>query len=78
MAPRSPTRVAEPGRAGPGRTTLYANGKRVGTVDAPVPLSLRSIGTEKAGLRGDRDEVPTQEEALRPKEVRADYSHYDH
>ncbi|MFI6056890.1 hypothetical protein [Streptomyces sp. NPDC051286] len=61
----------------PGRTTLYAHGERVGTVDASIPLPLRSIGTEKAGLRGDLDEVTTWDEALSPEQVRSDYAHYD-
>ncbi|WP_405688451.1 LamG domain-containing protein [Streptomyces sp. NBC_00057] len=61
----------------PGRTTLYANGERVGTVDASIPLPLRSIGTEKAGLRGDLDEVTTWDEALSPEQVQADYAHDD-
>ncbi|MFE7387540.1 LamG domain-containing protein [Streptomyces sp. NPDC057582] len=61
----------------PGRTTLYASGERVGTVDASIPLPLRSIGTEKAGLRGDLDEVTTWDEALSPEQVRADYAHDD-
>lgn len=55
----------------PGRTTLYADGERVGTVDASVPLPLRSIGTEKAGLRGDLDDLLTWDEALSPGQVRA-------
>lgn len=61
----------------PGRTTLDANGEHVGTVGASIPLPLRSIGTEKAGPRGDLDEVATWDEALSPEQVRADYAHYD-
>ncbi|WP_326608440.1 glycoside hydrolase family 20 zincin-like fold domain-containing protein [Streptomyces sp. NBC_01800] len=60
-----------------GRTTLYANGARVGTVDASIALPLRSIGTEKAGLRGALDEITTWDEALSPEQVRADYAHHD-
>ncbi|MEU2431710.1 family 20 glycosylhydrolase [Streptomyces sp. NPDC007861] len=56
--------------AEPGRTTLYADGERIGTVEASVPLPLRSIGTEKAGLRGDLDELLTWDEALSPGQVR--------
>ncbi|UNM16755.1 family 20 glycosylhydrolase [Streptomyces formicae] len=56
--------------AEPGRTTLYADGERIGTVDASIPLPLRSIGTEKAGLRGDLDELRTWDEALSPAQVR--------
>ncbi|MEJ8656765.1 family 20 glycosylhydrolase [Streptomyces sp. MS1.AVA.4] len=56
--------------AEPGRTTLYADGERVGTVEASVPLPLRSIGTEKASLRGDLDELRTWDEALSPGQVR--------
>ncbi|MDQ1011231.1 hexosaminidase [Streptomyces sp. V4I23] len=54
----------------PGRTTLYADGERVGAVEASVPLPLRSIGTEKVGLRGDLDELLTWDEALSPEQVR--------
>lgn len=61
----------------PGRTTLYANGERVGTVDASIALPLRSIGTEKAGLRGALDEITTWDEALSPEQVRADHAHHD-
>ncbi|MFE5011905.1 family 20 glycosylhydrolase [Streptomyces sp. NPDC056696] len=50
--------------ATPGHTTLYADGKRVGTVDASIPLPLRSIGTEKVSLRGDLDELTTWDEPL--------------
>ncbi|MFH8486131.1 family 20 glycosylhydrolase [Streptomyces longisporoflavus] len=53
----------------PGHTTLYADGKRIGSVAASIPLPLRSIGTEKASLRGDLDELITWDEALTPKEV---------
>lgn len=53
----------------PGRTTLYADGKRVGAIEASIPLPLRSIGTEKASLRGDLDELVTWDEALSPDEV---------
>ncbi|MEV7197761.1 family 20 glycosylhydrolase [Streptomyces sp. NPDC093510] len=52
--------------ATPGHTALYADGKRVGAVDASIPLPLRSIGTEKASLRGDLDELVTWDEALSP------------
>lgn len=55
--------------ATPGSTTLYADGERVGSVAASIPLPLRSIGTEKAGLRGDLDELVTWDEALSPAEV---------
>ncbi|MET7517041.1 family 20 glycosylhydrolase [Streptomyces sp. NPDC005480] len=50
--------------ATPGHTTLYADGKRIGTVDASIPLPLRSIGTEKVSLRGDLDELTTWDEPL--------------
>ncbi|MEU6768681.1 family 20 glycosylhydrolase [Streptomyces sp. NPDC046853] len=53
----------------PGRTILYADGQRVGSVAASIPLPLRSIGTEKASLRGDLDELTTWDEALTPDEV---------
>ncbi|MGB8943380.1 MAG: family 20 glycosylhydrolase [Streptomyces sp.] len=53
----------------PGRTTLYADGRRVGSVAASIPLPLRSIGTEKASLRGDLDELTTWDEALSPEKV---------
>ncbi|WP_229870842.1 family 20 glycosylhydrolase [Streptomyces longisporoflavus] len=53
----------------PGHTTLYADGKRIGSVAASIPLPLRSIGTEKASLRGDLDELITWDEALTPEEV---------
>ncbi|MFF8843782.1 LamG-like jellyroll fold domain-containing protein [Streptomyces sp. NPDC015127] len=56
--------------AEPGRTTLYADGEHVGTVEASVPLPLRSIGTEKAGLRDDLDELLTWDEALSADQVR--------
>ncbi|MFG2646553.1 family 20 glycosylhydrolase [Streptomyces sp. NPDC048436] len=52
-----------------GHTTLYADGKRVGSVAASIPLPLRSIGTEKASLRGDLDELTTWDEALTPEKV---------
>ncbi|MEU6661431.1 family 20 glycosylhydrolase [Streptomyces sp. NPDC046821] len=55
--------------ATPGHTTLYANGARVGTVDASIPLPLRSIGTEKVSLRGDIDELVTWDEALTDGQV---------
>jgi len=55
--------------ATPGHTTLYADGKRVGTVDASIPLPLRSIGTEKASLRGDLDELTTWDVALTDSQV---------
>ncbi|MFD4482764.1 family 20 glycosylhydrolase [Streptomyces sp. NPDC058471] len=53
----------------PGHTTLYADGRRVGSVAASIPLPLRSIGTEKASLRGDLDELTTWDEALSPEKV---------
>ncbi|MFF1711755.1 family 20 glycosylhydrolase [Streptomyces sp. NPDC058268] len=53
----------------PGHTTLYADGRRVGYVAASIPLPLRSIGTEKASLRGDLDELTTWDEALSPEKV---------
>ncbi|WPO74241.1 hypothetical protein [Streptomyces sp. KN37] len=55
--------------ATPGHTVLYADGVRVGAVDASLPLPLRSIGTEKAGLRGDLDDLITWDEALSPAEA---------
>ncbi|CAM5382724.1 hypothetical protein GCM10010329_13760 [Streptomyces spiroverticillatus] len=58
----------------PGSTTLYANGKQVGTVAASIPLPLRSIGTPQAGLRGDLDETFTWDEALTPAQVSAHYT----
>lgn len=57
--------------AEPGRTTLYADGERVGTVEASIPLPMRSIGTEKASLRGDLDELLTWDEALKPAQAQA-------
>ncbi|MFE7215801.1 family 20 glycosylhydrolase [Streptomyces sp. NPDC001698] len=60
----------------PGHTTLYADGTRVGTVDASVPLPLRSIGTPQASLRGDLDELFTWDEALDPGQVQAHYADY--
>ncbi|MEU4995166.1 family 20 glycosylhydrolase [Streptomyces sp. NPDC021622] len=53
----------------PGQTTLYADGERVGSVAASIPLPLRSIGTETASLRGDLDELTTWDEALTPEAV---------
>ncbi|MFI5802935.1 family 20 glycosylhydrolase [Streptomyces sp. NPDC051561] len=58
----------------PGSTTLYADGERVGTVAASMPLPLRSIGAPKAGLRGDLDEVLTWDAALTPSQVRDRYT----
>ncbi|MFE0175829.1 family 20 glycosylhydrolase [Streptomyces sp. NPDC059002] len=55
--------------ATPGHTVLYADGERVGAVAASIPLPLRSIGTEKASLRGDLDELLTWDEALTPARV---------
>ncbi|MFC9611239.1 family 20 glycosylhydrolase [Streptomyces sp. NPDC056938] len=55
--------------ATPGHTTLYADGERVGTVDASIPLPLRSIGTEKVSLRGDLDELTTWDEPLTADQV---------
>ncbi|WP_399924481.1 family 20 glycosylhydrolase [Streptomyces kanamyceticus] len=55
--------------ATPGHTVLYADGVRVGAVDASLPLPLRSIGTEKAGLLGDLDDLITWDEALSPAEA---------
>lgn len=55
--------------ATPGHTTLYADGRRIGSVAASIPLPLRSIGTEKASLRGDLDELTTWDEALSPEEI---------
>ncbi|MEV3853459.1 family 20 glycosylhydrolase [Streptomyces sp. NPDC050095] len=46
------------------RTTLYVNGSDAGSIAASVPLPLRSIGTEKASLRGDLDDLTTWDEAL--------------
>ncbi|MFF1352935.1 family 20 glycosylhydrolase [Streptomyces sp. NPDC058297] len=54
-----------------GHTTLYADGKRVGTVDASIPLPMRSIGTEKASLRGDLDELTTWDEPLTAARIAA-------
>lgn len=62
--------------AEPGHTTLYADGEQVGTVDASVPLPMRSIGTPKASLRGDLDELLTWDEALTPEQVRHRYAAY--
>ncbi|MFD9909740.1 family 20 glycosylhydrolase [Streptomyces sp. NPDC059063] len=50
--------------ATPGRTALYADGERVGSVPASIPLPLRSIGTERASLRGDLDDLTTWDVAL--------------
>ncbi|MFI1680353.1 LamG-like jellyroll fold domain-containing protein [Streptomyces sp. NPDC020607] len=55
--------------ATPGSTTLYADGERVGSVAASIPLPLRSIGTEQASLRGDLDDLVTWDEAVSPAEV---------
>ncbi|MET9547603.1 hypothetical protein ABZY36_20220 [Streptomyces sp. NPDC006627] len=55
--------------ARPPHTVLYADGVRAGAVDASLPLPLRSIGTEKAGLRGDLDDLITWDEALSPAEA---------
>ncbi|MCQ4207145.1 family 20 glycosylhydrolase [Streptomyces longispororuber] len=52
-----------------GHTTLYADGKEVGAIDASIPLPLRSVGTEKASLRGDLDDLTTWDEALSPRAV---------
>ncbi|MFF0742714.1 family 20 glycosylhydrolase [Streptomyces sp. NPDC004111] len=60
----------------PGRTTLYADGERVGSVAASIPLPLRSIGTPQAGLRGDLDELLTWDAALSPAQVRARFAQY--
>lgn len=60
----------------PGTTTLYANGERVGSVAASIPLPLRSIGTPQAGLRGDLDELLTWDAALSPAQVRAHFTGY--
>ncbi|WP_223180185.1 family 20 glycosylhydrolase [Streptomyces griseicoloratus] len=62
--------------AEPGRTTLYADGTRVGTIDASVPLPMRSIGTPKVSLRGDLDEVVTWDEALTAGQVRGRFAAY--
>ncbi|MGH4027781.1 family 20 glycosylhydrolase [Actinomycetota bacterium Odt1-20B] len=53
----------------PGHTTLYADGKRVGTVADSIPLPLRSLGTEKASLRGDLDELLVWDEELTPRQL---------
>ncbi|WJV49217.1 hypothetical protein [Streptomyces flavofungini] len=50
--------------ASPGRTVLYADGVRVGAVAASVPLPMRSVGTERAALRGDLDDLATWDLAL--------------
>ncbi|WP_223206157.1 family 20 glycosylhydrolase [Streptomyces xanthii] len=55
--------------ATPGRTVLYADGERVGAVDASIPLPMRSVGTEKASLHGDLDDLRTWDEALSAEEV---------
>ncbi|MDI3417812.1 family 20 glycosylhydrolase [Streptomyces luteolus] len=55
--------------AEPGRTTLYVDGERVGSVDASVPLPMRSVGAPKVSLRGDLDELTTWDEALSPGQV---------
>ncbi|MER6977354.1 family 20 glycosylhydrolase [Streptomyces carpinensis] len=62
--------------AEPGHTTLYADGERVGTIDASVPLPLRSIGTPRASLRGDLDELFTWDEALNPSQVHDHFASY--
>ncbi len=49
-----------------GHTTLYADGS-VGAIDASIPLPLRSVGTEKASLRGDLDDLTTWDDALSPR-----------
>ncbi|MFE3449518.1 family 20 glycosylhydrolase [Nonomuraea sp. NPDC059194] len=46
----------------PGRTALYADGVKVGTVNASIKLPMRSVGTEKTSLRGDIDELMTWDE----------------
>ncbi|QEU94842.1 hypothetical protein CP970_31675 [Streptomyces kanamyceticus] len=55
--------------ATPGHTVLYADGKRIGAVDASIPLPLRSIGTESASLRGDVDDLITWDEPLSAEEA---------
>ncbi|MFM9372734.1 family 20 glycosylhydrolase [Streptomyces sp. Da 82-17] len=64
--------------AEPGRTTLYANGKRVDTVSASIPLPMRSIGLPRASLRGDLDELLTWDEALSEGQVSDHYENYAH
>lgn len=46
------------------RTVLYADGVRVGAVPASIPLPMRSIGNERASLRGDLDDLATWDVAL--------------
>ncbi|MFJ6657561.1 family 20 glycosylhydrolase [Streptomyces sp. NPDC091377] len=60
----------------PGSTTLYANGEKVGTVAASIPLPLRSIGMPGKSLRGDLDELLTWDEALSAEQVRAHFTGY--
>ncbi|MDQ8708348.1 LamG-like jellyroll fold domain-containing protein [Streptomyces sp. LHD-70] len=62
--------------AEPGRTTLYADGERVGSVDASVPLPMRSVGAPKVSLRGDLDELTTWDEALSPGQVGERFGRY--
>ncbi|WP_433336123.1 family 20 glycosylhydrolase [Spirillospora sp. CA-294931] len=61
----------------PGRTTLYADGERVGAVGASIPLPLRSVGTPSASLRGDLDELVTWDEPLSADQVRTDFARYN-
>ncbi|MFW6720712.1 family 20 glycosylhydrolase [Streptomyces sp. MAR4 CNY-716] len=62
--------------AEPDRTTLYADGEPAGTVNASIPLPLRSIGTPNASFRGDLDELVTWDEALTPAQVQQRYATY--
>ncbi|WP_084469623.1 alpha-L-fucosidase [Jiangella gansuensis] len=63
--------------ATPGETTLYADGQRVGTVAASIPLPLRSIGTPSASLVGDLDELVTWDEALSAEQVAGHFAGYE-
>ncbi|TDD64837.1 hypothetical protein E1262_27020 [Jiangella aurantiaca] len=63
--------------ATPGDTSLYADGQRVGTIAASIPLPLRSIGTPAASLFGDLDEMLTWDEALSPEQVADHFAEYD-
>ncbi|WP_240662473.1 LamG domain-containing protein [Streptomyces sp. WAC 06738] len=62
--------------AEPDRTTLYADGDPVGTVNASIPLPQSSIGAPHASLHGDLDELLTWDEALSPDQVRENFAGY--
>ncbi|MEW2485664.1 hypothetical protein [Streptomyces sp. NPDC048411] len=71
------TTTAAPGTAVVPRPTQRTEAGDHTQLSARTRIPLRSIGTDKAGLRGDLDEVTTWDEALSPEQVRADYAHDD-